>query len=77
MALTILRFQDPNIRECWIEYVVETGISEDELQKLAEQIRDKFEGEGFEDWSYDDITGEMEKIGHIKRLNFEYKEIYI
>ena len=72
-VLVILKFQDPNDRETNEEYVVLTDRTEDELQEVADKIRDGFENDGFEDWSYSDVVEEMIKQGYIESPDFKVK----
>ena len=54
--------------------IVETSLTEEELQDMVDKIVAEFEEQGDFDWIYEDILEELEKRGVIKTI--EIKDEY-
>jgi len=73
----------------WL-FTVETSLNRNDIQNLAEKIKNDFEKKGFLDWSYKNIVKQMEKDGVVSIIddccdcenietpeNAEYIEIFL
>jgi len=78
-ALKIVRFVDANDAEVYWDVAFFSELSESELQKKVEEIIDKFERSGLDDWTFEDITEELKKQNLIEEPDFgvDWCEIYV
>ena len=77
MALTILIIHEPSDSKMITSYLIDTDLNDEELQELAYKIRDEFEEQGHEEWTYGEILEELENRGHLKVLEHNELEIYL
>lgn len=78
-TLKIVRFIDASDAEVYWDAAFFSMLSENELQKKVEEIVDKFESHGLEDWTFEDITKELKKQNLIEEpgFNVDWCEIYV
>lgn len=69
----IIKFSDGEFEAT---FLVETKLTETELQKIVDKIINEEWLDEFEDWTYEDLINELEKKGHIKILETDFYDIY-
>jgi len=73
----ILAIGDNEFTEEPVLIELQKNITEEQLQKKVNKIKENFENEGFYDWSYDDIVEELENQKIIKVYpNYTIFDIY-
>ena len=78
-TLKIVTFIDAADERVYWETAFFSELSEDELYKKANEIVDKFEKNGLDDWTFDDIAKELKKQNLIEEPDFDvdWCEIYL
>jgi len=69
-TLIIAKFRDAKDEEVYWDDVFFTELSEYELQKKTEEIVEKFENSGFDDYTFEDIVEELKKQNLIEEPDF-------
>lgn len=78
-SLIVVRFRDTSDNEIIWDTAFFTELSEYELLKKMEEIVEKFENRGFDDYSFEDIIAELKKQNLIEEPDFsvEWYEIFV
>jgi hypothetical protein len=71
-----IKFMDRTEPEInWI-ITAETELNEQELQRAVDEIIAEFEKEDYEDWTFEDIVEELEKLGILKTIEHDSLEVW-
>lgn len=73
--MIVLKFQDPNDPKVFQYELVETELSEDDLQNIVNNLVSEFNSRDI-DWSYDDILDTLEEMGVVKSVDHKYYVIF-
>ena len=78
-TLIIAKFRDAKDEEVYWDDVFFSDLSEDELQEKTEEIVEKFENSGFDDYTFEDIVEEHKKQNLVEEPNFDvdWYEIFL
>jgi len=69
-TLIIVKFRSAKDEEVYWDSVFFSELSEYELQEKTEEIVEKFENSGFDDWTFEDIAKELKKQNLVEEPDF-------